>query len=170
MSETKCEHEWKDCDMIYQKTCSKCGLSRMAAELNAANAELSTLRAQLADARRERDELESQLNEARVRALAADKNADHWLANHDNQKRMKQDVSEKLSQAIRALSTAQAENAKMREAWQEFLSAQKTIDEAGFMDNYTDSARARAQQQKVVELVRTLLSPAPVTQNEGEKR
>jgi hypothetical protein len=36
------------------------------------------------------------------------------------------------------------------DAWDEYFRAQKTIDQAGFMDNYTDAARARDRQAKAI--------------------
>ena len=41
--------------------------------------------------------------------------------------------------------------------WQRYLSAQKTIDEGGFHDNYTDVARARDVQQRVLNEARALI-------------
>lgn len=45
-------------------------------------------------------------------------------------------------------------------AWVAFLSAQATIDSAGFMDNYTDAARAREQQARAIKAARAAIAKA----------
>jgi hypothetical protein len=44
------------------------------------------------------------------------------------------------------------------EAWRDYLSAQRTIDDAGFMDNYTDAARGRDTQAKAIDRARRALA------------
>lgn len=45
-------------------------------------------------------------------------------------------------------------------AWVKFLSAQRTIDSAGFMDNYTDAARARESQAQAIKAARAAIAKA----------
>jgi hypothetical protein len=49
---------------------------------------------------------------------------------------------------------------ELYEAWRDFLSAQKTIDEAGWHDNHTDAARARERQVKAIESARAAIAKA----------
>lgn len=74
-------------------------------------------------------------------------------------------------EAERAGALALSREAKLREAWQAYLSAQETIDRAGYCDNYTDAARARTTQAKAIEEARAALSatpsPAPPTKRCG---
>jgi hypothetical protein len=44
------------------------------------------------------------------------------------------------------------------EAWRDYLSAQRTIEESGHMDNYTDAARARKRQAKAIDRARRALA------------
>lgn len=44
------------------------------------------------------------------------------------------------------------------EAWRDYLSAQKIIDNAGQMDNFTDAARARDMQAKAIDRARRALA------------
>lgn len=56
------------------------------------------------------------------------------------------------------LAARDAEVRRLRDLWQRYLSAQKTIENSGFMDNYTDAARARDDQARVILEARSALA------------
>lgn len=92
--------------------------------------------------------------------IEADGSSIAWIGPDDTRECADGRIVEVMTKRAVANANLIAATPDLLAAWVAFLSAQATIDSAGFMDNYTDAARAREQQARAIKAARAAIAKA----------